>query len=398
MLSIKKINTGKPARISLCTSIVTAILTAPITASAFTIKTSDGDTTFAIGGYAKLSMTYTDTDSGQLPDVFGKASRDFYIPLATPVGNGDSSQRFDMTARESRLNFKGKSTIGGHKVGMYIEMDTLTTTLGNEVVSNSSGFRMRHFFLTFDNWLMGQTWSTYMDTTALAESVDFLAAVEGTVFIRQPQIRYTSGNFQIALENPANFVTGIAADRRDFSTVPDLAANYKFKGDWGHVRLNGLARQISVEEKSNGGINDDTQGFGIGVTGKIKVGAADDIRFSVNVGDGMGRYTSVAMVKDAMIINGKLETVESTAVYATYRHAWDAKSRSSLIYSMVDIDNPTGAPGGENKKGSSIAVNYFYSPVKQVSYGIMYLAGEREVENGDEGKISRIQASAKYSF
>lgn len=395
---VNKTAFGKHIHRAVHLGMAATLITMPMIASAYSLNIGDEKTSFSIGGYAKLSMSFTGTDSGQLSGTFGKASRDFYIPLATPVGNGDASQQLNMTARESRLNMKGKTEIEGHKVGMYLEMDTLTTTEGNEVVSNSTAFRLRHSFITFDNWLFGQTWSTFMDTGALPESVDFLAAVEGTVFIRQPQVRYTQGGFQVALENPSNFVSGIAADRRDFSTLPDLAANYKITGDWGHLRVNGLARQISVEEKSNGGINDETQGYGLGLTGKIKLGLSDDIRFSINYGDGMGRYTSVAMVKDAMILNGQLETVKSVASFAAYRHAWSSKSRSNLIYSQVDIDNPTGAAATENKKGSSITVNYFYSPVKQVSLGVMYLAGERQVENGDSGKINRIQASAKYTF
>ena len=400
----KKINSGMLARIGLCSSITvasiaTALLTAPITASAYDIKTGDDDTTISIGGYAKLSMIYTETDSGQLLDTFGKAGREFYVPVTIPVADNFTSKRFDMTARESRLNFKGKTKIGDHKVGMYLEMDFLTTTEGNEVATNSVSPRMRHYFFTFDNWLFGQTWTTFMDTGVLPESVDFLGAVEGTVFIRQAQLRYTAGDFQIALENPSNYVSGIASDKRDYgSTVPDLTANYKIKGGWGHLRLNGLVRQISVEEEPDGGINDDTTGYGAGVTGKLKVGPSDDIRFSVHYGDGMGRYTSVALVKDAMILNNKLETVKSTAAFAAYRHVWNAKSSSNLIYSMADIDNPTDASGTESKKASSITINYLYRPVKQVTYGIMYLAGERETENGDDGKLSRIQASAKYSF
>ncbi len=395
----KKFNLGRLIRTGLYSSITPALLATSLAASAYDIKTGDDDTTISIGGYAKLSMIYTETDSGQLLNTFGKAGRDLYIPVTIPVADDYTSKRFDMTARESRLNFKGKTKIGDHKVGMFLEMDFLTTTEGNEVVTNSSAPRMRHYFFTFDNWLFGQTWTTFMDTGVLPEAVDFLGAVEGTVFIRQAQLRYTAGDFQVALENPGNYVSGIDSDERDYgSTVPDLTANYRIKGGWGHLRLNGLVRQISVEEGPVGGINDDTTGYGVGVTGKLKVGSSDDIRFSVHYGDGMGRYTSVALVKDAMIINGTLESVKSTAAFAAYRHVWNAKSSSNLIYSMADIDNPTGASGTENKEASSITINYLYRPIKQVTYGIMYLAGERETENGDDGKLSRIQASAKYSF
>ena len=252
---------------------------------------------------------------------------------------------------------------------------------------------MRHFFFTFDNWLFGQTWSTFFDTGALAEVVDFLASPEGIVFIRQAQYRYTAGDFQLGLENPESFVEGTGD--RDVGVAPDVTANYKMKGDWGHMRINGLVRQISVDEA---GIDESATGFGIGLSGKIKVGSADDIRFSANYGDGMGRYTSLGLVKDGVLIAGEIETVKSVAATAAYRHVWNGKSSSNIIYSMADIDNPDNAPTTLNKSSTSITVNYLYRPVKNVTYGIMFMAAERELDNGDDGKMNRVQASAKYSF
>ena len=386
----KKIISGRLARIGLFSGIATALLAAPLTASAYTFKDSSGNVEFKVGGYAKLSAIYSGTNSGKLDNTLG---RNIYLPSATPVGNGDSYQTLDLTARESRINFGAKTTQGGHKLSMFLEMDFLGTTDGNEVVSNSYSPRMRHFFFTFDNWLFGQTWSTFMDTAALAESVDFLPSPEGIVFIRQAQVRYTAGDVQIALENPESYVTG--SNDRDVGILPDLTANLKLKVEGGHLRFNGLFRQISVDEP---GIDESEFGYGIGVSGKIKVGSTDDVRFSANYGDGMGRYTSLGLVKDGILINGNIETVKSFAISGAYRHVWDEKSSSNIILSMADIDNPNGAAGSENKGSTSIQINYLFRPVKQVSYGIMYLGGERETENGDKGKLNRIQASAKYSF
>ena len=112
----------------------------------------------------------------------------------------------------------------------------------------------------------------------------------------------------------------------------------------------------------------------------------------------MGRYTSLGLVKDGILINGKIETVKSTAASASYRHVWNPKSSSNIILSMADIDNPTGAAGTENKGSTSVQINYLYRPVKLVTYGIMWLGAVRDVENGDKGELMRVQASAKYSF
>ena len=70
--------------------------------------------------------------------------------------------------------------------------------------------------------------------------------------------------------------------------------------------------------------------------------------------------------------------------------------RHKLSYGL--IDNPANSPGTENKSSISVQINYLYRPVKQVTYGIMVLGAERETENGDSGKLNRVQASAKYSF
>lgn len=163
---------------------------------------------FSIGGYAKLSAMYTETSDAELGGGAGSTGRTFYVPSATPVSatgaTDDGDGVLDFGARESRINIKANTEMDGHKLGMFVEMDFLTTGFGNEVVSNSTSPRLRHYFMTYDNWLFGQTWSTFMDVGALPESVDFLGASEGTVFIRQAQARYSVGALQIALENPEN--------------------------------------------------------------------------------------------------------------------------------------------------------------------------------------------------
>ena len=402
MTSMKKniLNIGLNKSV-LYSALVAALGASPMTASAYSFTDSSGNVEFSIGGYAKLSAIYSDTDSGSIPGGAGGTGRTFYLPSNIPVGPDDSKKVLDLTARESRINFKAKTTTDGHKLGMVLEMDFLTTGEGNEVVSNSYAPRMRHFFFTYDNWLFGQTWSTFMDTAALPDSVDFLGASDSTVFIRQPQVRYTTGGFQIALENPETYTTedGGAPTTivTDDNTLPDIAANYKFSGNWGHMKLNGLFRQLKID---NGTHDTDDTVFAAGISGKIKVGSSDDIRFAVNSGDGMGRYTGLGLTYDAIIdtATGKFETIKSTTAFLAYRHAWSAKTRSSLIYSTADMDNPAIADGETSKSASSVQINVMHSPIKQVTYGLMYLTATRETENGEDGDLNRIQATAKYDF
>ena len=76
----------------------------------------------------------------------------------------------------------------------FIEMDFWGGG-GNEIVSNSANPRIRHAFIKYKDVLAGQTWSTFMNTSAIPESADFAGATLGLVFIRQGQVRYTMGDF-----------------------------------------------------------------------------------------------------------------------------------------------------------------------------------------------------------
>lgn len=377
---------------------------APMTASAVNFKdVMSGDVDFSIGGYVKLSAMWSDFSHGDADNGDNDLST-FYIPGRIPTsGTGEDNSDFQATARESRINFKASKKVGDHALTAFIEMDFMTTDntggQGNEIISNSYNPRLRHAFFKYDNWLVGQTWSTFMDVGVLPESVDFLGASEGTVFVRQPQVRYTSGAFQVALENSETFTSSFPADDRDDNELPDLTANYTFKFGGGHLRVNGLLRKITADESI---ADDSATGWGLGLTGKVMVGK-DDLKFSIHHGEGMARYTGLALPRDASYdaVTGDLNLTETTAYFVAYRHWWTDNLRSSIIYSGMETDYDNGDMAttfNDMEESESWAINLMYSPVKPVTIGIMYLEADVDKVNGDSGDMERIQVSAKYAF
>jgi len=377
-------------------------------------KKSGGKHTYKFGGFIKATASYSDYSDGDLGANSGL--RDFYIPGAIPVGGVSESQDFDFSAKESRIGFKSTHVLdSGDKLTTNIEMDFLLPPGGNERVSNSYAPRLRHAYLTYNNWLFGQTWSTFQDVGALPESVDFLGAADGIVFNRQPMIRYSNGGFQIAIENPETTVTPFLGGGRvvtDDASVPDFVARYNHKASWGHVTVAGLARQLAF----NNGTNDEsTSSFGLSLTGKFKVGAKDDIRFNLASGSGMGRYVGLNAVNGAVIDdNGNLETIDSTLAAVAYRHQWNSQWRSNIIVSGMTVDNPeksvdldgdgildgvvllTGE--GVTKSINSVQVNLLHSPVPKLTIGFGFLSAERELESGADGDMFRTIFTAKYAF
>ncbi|NNU15558.1 porin [Parvularcula sp. ZS-1/3] len=359
-----------------------------------------GDTEVLFGGYIKLDASLTEFTGGSLPT--NSLGRDLYIPGLVPVGGEGEDPVFDFNPRESRFFFGFDTKKAGRKIGGKIELDFQVTNDGNERVSNSFSPRMRVAFLTIDNWLLGQTWSTFQDVAALPDNLDFIGPTEGTVFDRQPMIRYTKGPFQIAIEQPETEITTATGGRimPGDDSLPDLALRYNKKGDFGHLTVATLLRQLKAGADVTGQDTETTLGWGVSGSGKIKIGSRDDLRFMATYGEGIGRYIGVNVVNDAALnANLELETIPTTSGFVSYRHFWAKDWRSNLSLGYFKADNPVQLTSGAvTDQVTSVHVNLIRSLTKKVDVGVEYIRADRELENGLDGAMNKIQFSAKYGF
>jgi hypothetical protein len=66
---------------------------------------------------------------------------------------------------------------------------------------------------------------------------------------------------------------------------------------------------------------------------------------------------------------------------------------------MQDYDNDEDLTGGlANKTSESWTINLIYSPLPKLDVGAEYRWAQRELENGDDGSLNRLQFMTKYSF
>lgn len=371
-----------------------ALASGAVQANGFNI----GDTDVTFGGYVKLDAMYTDSSDGQIATGIG---RDFYIPSLTPVGGADEGGTFDFHARQSRFFFKTNTKLeNGKTLGGHIELDFMVTAGGDERITNSYSPRLRQAFITYDGWLFGQTWTTFMDLNALPDTLDFIGNTDAMVFGRQAQIRYTSGNFQVAIENPETTVTPFGGGARittDDNATPDLVFKYGQKADWGTWSVSALVRQLAYE---SGAIDSTTSAFGVSATAKILLSNNNDIRITATTGSGVGRYIGLNTANGAVLdANNELEAIDSTAFAIAYKHNWNSQWRSSLVYSLLSVDNDVALTGaGATKTTNSWTTNLIYQAAKKLMFGIEYKFANREIESGLDGDMNRIQFSAKYDF
>lgn len=366
-------------------------------------------TRFSYGGFIKLDSSVTRTNDGDIAD--GTVGRLFYVPKTIPVGGGNTKEAgtdTDMGVAFSRFWLGADTELeGGDKLKSYFEFDLFgggsTAFTGNEVATNTYAVTLRHAYVSWNNWLAGQTWSNFQDAAALPDAVDFLGPTEGTVFVRQAQVRYTKGPWSFSVENPETVFTpfrgNMAQVAGDDGAVPDFTARYTAKGTWGHFGIAGLARQLKYQN-GPGGISNSGSGYGLSVSGKFNVGKNDDFRYMVTGGSGIGRYIGVALNNDAVLdATGDLENIDLISGFAGWRHVFSPKLRGNLFYSFAEYDNPTDLTGlGITKSAESAHVNLIYSPLPKLDIGAELIWGERTLENGADGELRRLHTHVKYSF
>src|SRR5437660_8942084 len=145
------------------------------------------NTSVTLGGYVKLDAVFSNPSAGV--DTKGDLFLDpTAIPVGPTAGNNERNQ-VKFGARESRLFVKTNTPTSVGDLNTQVEFDFYGAD-GNESVSNSHGFRLRHAYGTLGNFLAGQTWTNFMTPAALPDTLDFGGPV-GQIFDRQALVRCT---------------------------------------------------------------------------------------------------------------------------------------------------------------------------------------------------------------
>ena len=356
-------------------------------------------TRFSYGGFIKLDAMVTDTSDGEIPD--GSPGRLFYLPSATPVGGAsESDPDLDVHAQFSRFWFAADTDIDGHKLKGYIEADIFGNANGNEQSTNTYGLTIRHAWVSWDKWLAGQTWSNFQDAAALPDAVDFVGPTEGTIFVRQAQLRYTHGPWSVSLENPETTISPYLAGARissDDNSLPDVTARYLHKAAWGHFTVAGLLRQLKYQTTV---LDESDTAFAVSVSGKWNLGANDDLRYMYSYGSGIGRYLGFGLGSDALQeADGSLDALEGQGGYVAWRHAFNPKLRGNLFVSAASYDNNPLISGlAVTKSARSVHANLIYTLMPKLELGAELIHGNRELESGLDGDLRRLHMHVKYTF
>jgi hypothetical protein len=384
------------------------------------------DTSIKFGGYVKLDA---------IEDIGSSYGNGYGKFLTIPLKNSVNAQQSSQTtfgAQQSRVNLESRTQTSLGEVRTFIEGDFYGSTAAN---SNTSGYgiELRHAYGSLGSKetgqiLAGQTWSNYMDVAAMPEALDYIGPA-GTIFLRQPQVRYTQAFGSVTLsgsvEVPADIgQTGSTAGQNSvdsFSTaapsatanpareqMPDLVAlaqyDYTSKG---YVALRAVTNQINVDRTTAAGNNDTATkyGYGVAVSGKQGVLAKDAVLYHLDLGNGTGRY-NYDVGAGGVLYNNVTNALKTTPYYGGtlgYQHYWSSEFRSNVFGGAVRLVNDTNimnrvTAGSLNKYVASGHANLIWQPSPAYEVGIEYMHGYRKTETGIEGNLNRTEASFLYNF
>lgn len=350
-------------------------------------KLPGSNTSVKIGGYVKVDGIFNSRSAGGTADQELEAG-------SFPLSGANEDKQLTLHARQTRLNIGTSTPSAMGEVKTFLEGDFFGAS-GNERVSNSHGFRLRHAFGSIGGLLIGQTWSNYMILSTGPEVLDFGGPV-GSIFVRQAQVRWTQpfsgGSWSVSLENPETAIGGtLFGDDR----VPDVVGRVDFKTSAGTYTVSGLARQLRIDTPTT---QDSKWGAALGIAGVIPVGK-DTFTFTTNYGNVLGRY-AVGFFLDGAIdpATNKIDLSNQWIAMASYSHAWTGSLRSAIAVSGLRADYGPGVAATTDRSAQSLHLNLIWSPVKNANIGVEYMFGRRQLMNEQVGVLNRIQTSAQYNF
>lgn len=359
----------------------------------YVIRTGDGRYRLRILGSIRTLAAF---------DGEGLPGTDTFSPIEIPVPDTDiNNNRFSMDARQSRFGFEALAQVGKRKDGPL-----LFARIEADFRGQGNALRLRHAYVRVgQEWIVGQTWTTFTDATALPLTVD-LDGPNSSVSLRSTQLRASrrfgaDWRWAVAIESPAADVTleddstGVEA----YQNVPDLVAHVRQVTGTRRLQFSGVLRVISVR-----GETESREAFlGFGAMGSLRqaLGGAFTIGAQVIAGRGISRYLTgfsgrgLDLVRDPE--TGSYRALSEAGGYVALEHAWAGGQMTNFIAgALLALDDDL--PDDFYRSGGYLAVNHFLPVIAGARAGAELVYGTRRNVDGARGNAARIQAIFMYDF
>lgn len=370
------------------------------------------DTSVKLYGNVRVDATYDHAVRNNDIRNNDWASAVFAQPLNRNSANNRRENQFYATARTSRLGLltDTPTPLGNLEVKLEADFNAPNDYMG-ELGSNGVMFRLRHAYGKLGGFLVGQTWSNFIDLRSYPETVDFNPPGNVTL-IRQAQLRYTMPlgptSVSLAVENPESLTslppvqTLSNSGRNDFDRVPDVTLNWSWNAENAHLSFRGATMEYNNDLHSR-------RGYALALGGSLKLGQGTLVS-GVQGGEGVGRYMFNSILQGAAETGRDLRLWKAIGAHLGYTMPWTPSLRSNVVLSRTVFGADAAANAARlswlgtadefvaNKRVDQAFVNLFWNITKHIETGLEYAWGERTTFHGARGTQHRINAMIQYSL
>ena len=321
-----------------------------------------------------------------------------------------------LSMRQSQIRFDGTRRFKkGKEIFSRVEADF------DGGPQNRSTFRLRHAFVRYGNFTLGQTWSTFGDIDMWPQSNIDWEGPTGMVRSRRPMIRYT-GNITSKLQT--ELAAELMEPRRLFDYTlpadpelkgvinyeprrsPDVIGTLKYNLLPGFLKIAGIYRNIGYGYQGN---YKSSNGYGVSAMVNLFSGAGKRNNFllQLNYGKGISDYFlpiggSGLDGSVDRIDASKLSLLPVNAGYASYQHYWTTQFHTLLVASYNKFDGKNNTLGWDSMQNLYVSANMMFDVVPGLTVGPQFIWGKKSLKfaQGPDKSLpaSRVNFGFMYNF
>lgn len=352
------------------------------------LNSENGTTQLRIVGSVRYLMVY---------DLENLQSRNTINTYEVPTGNQSSTlPNYYNALDQSRLGFEvtRKKEVGD----IFIRLET--------DFAGVYGFRIRHAYGQYGNFLFGQTWSLFSQVGVRPATVSTRGPT-GSISQRTPQIRYSmNGPFKSDLSVGIEYSTPDinipdSLSLETFQVIPDLTTRLRKQTNWGVLQVSGIVPILSGRSVLNNEIII-RPGWGLSLGINVETWLGGKWYAQVAGGNAITRFfTDLRGQGLDVIINpadSKAFLPFVSGGYIGYKHDWSEKLFSNAIVGTVQISTPSFTSSSSFERGVSYRVNTFYNILEGARMGLEGTVFSRRDKGGAYGVATRINVLFYYDF
>lgn len=316
-------------------------------------------------------------------------STDFFMPATIPVGAADRTHS-RMHARQSRLTLDTR---------WYRDRDhPLRIVVEGDFYGAANAFRLRHAYGEYQDWILGQTWSTFAHRAALPNTLDNVGDV-ASISRRQAQIRWMRPvlddrlTLALAVEDSVVFADETLSDYGVARTpMPDLVARLRWTESVGQVQIAVVGRQVGFQPT---GLSTRTKSVGgLSLTSYLDLPGRSRLYGGLLWGEGIGSYRDLPDI--ALVSATQGTALKTVAWYLGVTHQWTERWSSNLTFSNGATDNTPFQAADSLHEVQYLAANLIWHPTPWTFAGMEYLWGQRENRDQQRADANRMMVSVGF--